>query len=59
MGLEASAGAQRLCCIEADEDQCRIMRKNFDKIGLTEGDIKISSNDVKRLLNHALSQRSL
>lgn len=52
MGLEAlSRGAAFVLSIEADEDQCRIMRKNFDKIGLTEGDIKISSNDVKRLLN--------
>jgi 16S rRNA (guanine966-N2)-methyltransferase len=52
MGLEAlSRGAAFVLAIEADEDQCRMMRKNFDKIGLSEADIKISSNDVRRLLS--------
>ena len=51
MSLEAlSRGAAFVLAVESDEDQCRTMRKNFEKIGITEAEIKVSTNDVKRLL---------
>ena len=52
MGLEAlSRGADFVLAIEADAEQCKIMRKNFNAIGINETQLKVSANDVPRLLN--------
>ena len=51
MGLEAlSRGAEFVLAIEADEAQCRTMRKNFNVIGINDTQLKVSANNVPRLL---------
>ena len=51
MGLEAlSRGAAFVLAIETNPEQCRVMRRNFDAMGITDTELKVSTNDVLRLL---------
>lgn len=51
MGLEAlSRGAQFVLSVEADADQCKIMRRNFETIGISDEELKVANQDVLRLL---------
>jgi 16S rRNA (guanine966-N2)-methyltransferase len=51
MGLEAlSRGASFVLAIEAKPEQCRVMQRNFDAIGISDDELKVSTNDVLRLL---------
>ncbi len=52
MGLEAlSRGADFVLAIEQDAEQCRIIRKNFAHIGLTDREIKVVPCDALGLMN--------
>lgn len=51
MALEAlSRGADFVLAIEMDQDQCRVIRKNFAHIGLTEKDVKVVPYDARALM---------
>ena len=51
MGLEAlSRGAAFVLAIESDAAQCRVMRRNFDVMGISDDELKISTNDATRLI---------
>lgn len=54
MGLEAlSRGADFVLAIEQDAEQCRVIRKNYQAIGLTPAQVKIVPCDVVTLLQKA------
>jgi 16S rRNA (guanine966-N2)-methyltransferase len=51
MGLEAlSRGADFVLAIEGDAVQCKVIRRNLEAIGIREDQLKVSANDVVKLL---------
>lgn len=51
MSLEAlSRGADFVLAIESDSEQCRVIRKNFSHIGLTDKEVKIVPCDARGLM---------
>lgn len=51
MGLEAlSRGAAFVLAIEMDQEQCRVIRKNYAHIGLTEQEVKVVPYDAWALM---------
>ena len=51
MGLEAlSRGAAFVLSIDSDAEQCKVMRKNFETIGIRENELKVAAQDVVKLL---------
>ncbi len=51
MSLEAlSRNAAFVLAIEMDSDQCKVVRRNFAHIGLTEKEVKIVPYDAKALM---------
>jgi 16S rRNA (guanine966-N2)-methyltransferase len=59
MGLEAlSRGAQYVLGVDADATQCRLIRKNYEGLGLPETEAKIITADVKILLTKPCSSEA-
>ncbi|WP_373531640.1 16S rRNA (guanine(966)-N(2))-methyltransferase RsmD [Vampirovibrio sp.] len=57
MSLEAlSRGAAFVLAIEMDTDQCRVIRKNFAHIGLTEAEVKVVPCDAQGLMKKQCRQ---
>jgi 16S rRNA (guanine966-N2)-methyltransferase len=59
MSLEAlSRGAAFALAIELDPDQCRVIRKNFAHIGLTEQEVKVVPCDAKGLMQKVCKEEA-
>lgn len=59
MGLEAlSRGADFVLAIESDPEQCRLIRKNYLTLGLSESDAKIIAHDVQAVLKRPCNEAS-
>lgn len=59
MALEAlSRGADFVLAIEMDQEQCRVIRKNFAHIGLTEKEVKVVPYDAKALMQKSCREEA-